>query len=234
MIWVSFALLTLLCVAILLLPIMRGSDLTADQTEADQAVYKAQLVEVERDLAEGVLTNAEAKTARIEIQRRLLAADRRGQSAANANTPALRMSAVSAVGVVVPFATLAIYLSIGSPSLPSLPVKERRAEALDHPDQADVNVLIENLADRLRENPDSTEGWVLLARSYRQANRISEAVTAYRRALSTGTQDIVLMAELGEVLIASNNGTVGLEAVNVLEAVLRVDRSDARARFYLG
>ena len=125
MIWVSFALLTLLCVAILLLPIMRGSDLTADQTEADQAVYKAQLVEVERDLAEGVLTNAEAKTARIEIQRRLLAADRRGQSAANANTPALRMSAVSAVGVVVPFATLAIYLSIGSPSLPSLPERFR-------------------------------------------------------------------------------------------------------------
>lgn len=234
MIWAAFALLTLACVAVLVWPVVRGAGLKADQTEADQAVYKAQLAEVERDVADGVLTDEEAKTARVEIQRRLLAADRRGQSATVGDTPALRMSTVAGVAVVVPFATLAIYLSVGSPNLPGVPVAERRAEAMDHPDQADINVLIEQLADRLREDPDSTEGWVLLARSYRQANRVGEAVAAYRRALATGAQDPVVLAELGEVLIASNNGNVTAEAVSVLEAVLRVDRAEPRARFYLG
>jgi len=234
MIWAGFALLTLMCVAILLLPIIRGSGLAADQTEADQAVYKAQLLELERDVMEGALTNTEAHTARVEIHRRLLAADRRGQHALSSNAPGLRMGAVAGVAIVVPFAALAIYLTIGSPSLPSLSAIERQAEALDHPEQADVNLLIENLADRLRENPDNTEGWVLLARSYRQENRLSEAIAAYRRALTAGTQDPVVLAELGEVLIVANNGTVGSEAVNVFEAVLGFDRSDARARFYLG
>lgn len=234
MIWIGFAALTLVCVAGLVWPLMRNAGRIADQTEADQAVYKAQLEEVERDLADGVLNVDEAETARIEIKRRLLAADRRSVSGVRTDAPALRMGTVAGVAVAVPFLTLAVYLSVGSPNLPGAPVAERRAEALEHPDQADMSVLIEQLADRLREDPNSTEGWVLLARSYRQANRVGEAAAAYRRALSTGSQDPVVLAEFGEVLIASNDGTVTPEAVNVLEAVLRVERREPRARFYLG
>ena len=234
MIWIGFAALTLVCVAGLVWPLMRNTGRVADQTEADQAVYKAQLEEVEQDLADGVLNVDEAQTARIEIKRRLLAADRRSVSVAKTDAPVLRMGTVAGVAVIVPFLTLAVYLSVGSPNLPGVPVAERRADALEHPDQADISVLIEQLADRLREDPNSTEGWVLLARSYRQANRVGEAAAAYRRALSTGSKDPVVLAEFGEALIASNDGTVTPEAVNVLEAVLRVERSEPRARFYLG
>lgn len=234
MIWLSFAVLTLVTVAALAWPMVRGQQGARTDAEADQAVYQGQLEEVERDLGDGLISEAEAETARIEVKRRLLAASRRTEKSSGSDAPALRMAMVAAVAVVVPFFTLAVYMSIGSPGQQAMPVEQRRADALEHPDQADLGLLIEQLSERLREDPDSTEGWILLARSYRQMDRIGEAVSAYRRALATGVEDPIVYAEFGDTLVAANGGTVPPEATDVFRAVLNADREEPRARFYLG
>lgn len=234
MIWLGFAVLTLITVAALAWPAARGQHNARSDGEADEAVYRGQLDEVNRDLSDGLISDAEAETARVEIQRRLLAANRRAQTSSTRDVPALRMAMVASIAVVVPFSSLAIYVALGSPGQQGVPVEQRRAEALEHPDQADLDVLIEQLSDRLRQDPDSTEGWILLARSYQQMDRMGEAISAYRRALATGVEDPAVYAEFGDALIAANNGTVPLEAVDVFRAVLNADREEPRARFYLG
>ena len=234
MIWLGYAALTLLAVTALVWPVIRNTRTTAQNTEADQAVYRAQLDEVERDLTNGLLTEAETETARLEIRRRLLAASRRARSATEQDAPIFRMFAVTAMAVLVPFGALAVYLSIGTPGLPAAGMDDRRADALANPDQADFDVLIEDLADRLRQDPDSTEGWVLLARSYRQANRLEDSASAYRRALASGANDTDIYTEFADTLTASNGGTVTPEAADIFLAVLRSDREEPRARFYLG
>lgn len=234
MIWLGYAALTLGAVAIMVWPILRNAATRAQTSEPDQVVYLAQLKELERDLKDGLVTDSEAETTRIEIKRRLLAANRRATETSESETPLARMSAISGIAVLVPFAALAIYMSIGSPGLPGAPIKERRADALVNPENTDFGVLIENLADRLRQNPESTEGWVLLARSYRQINRLEDAAVAYRRALGTGANDVEIYTELGDTLTALNNGTVPPEAADIFRAVLRADREEPRARFYLG
>lgn len=234
MIWLAFAALTLGTVTVLVWPILRNAAKTAQTTEPDQAVYRAQLNEVERDLREGLLSDSEADTARIEIKRRLLATNRRPTGLHKGETPLARMSAITGISVLVPFCALATYITIGMPGMPGAPVKERRAEALVNPESTEFGVLIEDLADRLRQNPESTEGWVLLARSYRQINRLDDAATAYRRALATGATDVDIYTEFGDTLTALNDGRVPPEAVDVFQAVLRADREEPRARFYLG
>ena len=238
MIWVGYAALTLLCVGALIWPLFRRTRTAVPDLEVDQAVYQAQLDEVDRDLTLGLLTEDQADTARTDIRRRMLAAAQRQTEKTSGEAPLLRMGTVTGVALVVPFTALAVYLTIGSPELPGVPVEERRAEALneaiEHPDQADMNVLIEQLADRLREDPDNAEGWVLLGRSYRQMNRNGEAAAAYRRALAIGIQDPNVFAEFGEVLMTSNSGTLTPEAENAFWAVLDLDREDPRARFYIG
>lgn len=234
MIWLGFAALTLITVAALAWPVVKGKAGRTD-SEADQAVYRAQLDEVGRDLGDGLISDAEADTARIEIKRRLLAANRRADTSATRDAPALRMAMIAGIAVVVPFSALAVYMAIGSPGQQGVPIEQRRADALEHPDQADLGLLIEQLSERLREDPDSTEGWILLARSYRQMDRVGEAVSAYRRALATGgVEDPTVYAEFGDTLIAANGGTVPPEAIEVFRAVLRADRQEPRARFYLG
>lgn len=234
MIWLGYTALTLISVGILVWPVLRNGGTAAQETEADQALYQSQIKEVEGDVANGLLTDPEAEAAHTEIKRRLLAASRRATGDKGVDAPMTRMGAVIGIAALVPFCALAIYVTIGAPGLPGAPVEQRRADALVNPEDTDFGVLIEDLADRLRQNPEKTEGWALLARSYRQINRLEDAATAYRRALSTGSKDIDVYTEFGDTLTAMNGGTVPPEAANIFREVLRTDRDEPRARFYLG
>ena len=67
------ALLTFAALLPVLLPLLRGAQPAPDRASHDQAVYRDQLRELDRDIERGVLTETEAATVRLEIQRRLLA-----------------------------------------------------------------------------------------------------------------------------------------------------------------
>ncbi|MEQ8734138.1 MAG: c-type cytochrome biogenesis protein CcmI [Rhodospirillaceae bacterium] len=234
MIWAGYAILILVSVAGLVWPVLKHAKSAAQNTEPDQAVYRAQLNEVERDAIQGLLDAEEAETARTEIKRRLLAANRRAAGQNQYGSPVARAVALTCIIILVPTLSAAVYWSIGAPGLAGAPIEERRAVARENPESADFSVLIEQLAETLRQNPESTDGWLLLARSYRQVNRMEESVQAFRQALSTGVNDPLVYAEFADTLIAANGGVVTAEAVNVFEGVLRTDRNEPRARFYLG
>lgn len=60
----------------ILAPLLRGSRPGAERASFDQAVYRDQLQELDRDIERGLLTPEEAAATRLEVQRRILAADR--------------------------------------------------------------------------------------------------------------------------------------------------------------
>ena len=66
--------LAVLAVGAVLAPLWRSrASEAAEDTDID--IYRDQLLEVERDLARGVLDEAEAERTRTEVSRRLLTAD---------------------------------------------------------------------------------------------------------------------------------------------------------------
>ena len=69
--------------------------LVRDAGEADMAVYKDQMAEVERDLARGTISAEEAQRLRAEVGRRLLDLDR--QRAPGAATSAAPTTPVAAL-----------------------------------------------------------------------------------------------------------------------------------------
>ena len=71
--WVIALIMTGLIAAFVLQPLSRTSRKASDN--ADVAVYKAQLAEIDRDLARGVVAEQDAEAARTEVARRLLAAE---------------------------------------------------------------------------------------------------------------------------------------------------------------
>src|SRR5688572_32623965 len=80
LLWLVFALLTALVLAVVLRPLVRTRASGAtDDSVFDRAVYQDQLSELEREQEEGIVPQAEAQAARAEIARRLLAADRRSE-----------------------------------------------------------------------------------------------------------------------------------------------------------
>ena len=73
--WIICGGLALVAAALVALPLLRttGADDGPDRREVE--IYRAQLAEIDRDIARGVITGEEAERTRTEVARRLLAAD---------------------------------------------------------------------------------------------------------------------------------------------------------------
>lgn len=235
MIWFVFALISLAVVALLLWPLLRGRGTVAERTGYDLAVYKDQLREVDADVERGLLTASQADAARTEIKRRMLAAGDAGVRRQASGTFGAKAIAITLV-VLVPVGAAGMYALLGTPKLPDQPFASRDVGPADapHEQMQQITALVDTLAKRLEQEPENAQGWIMLARSAKTLERYTQAVDAYRRAIALGVKEVDVFAGYGETLMYANQGEVTPEAVNAFEAALGVDRSDPRARFFLG
>jgi len=94
--------------------------------------------------------------------------------------------------------------------------------------------LITELSVRLQDRPNDLRGWKLYAQSLTRVGRLDEAVAAYRQVLTLVPLDPEQMSRLAEVQIFAAKGQVTPAARASLEAVLELDPTEPRARYYLG
>ena len=230
MIWGLMAAIVVAVLAVVLWPVVRTPRVAKDRADYDMEVFQDQLKEIDRDVTRGVLTDTEAASARIEIQRRILAAGRVAAEAHQTSTRANRWSLAGGVAVLVPVVALGIYLSVGTPGV-----------ATDDVDMASAPVDVDSekervvmrLADKVAGDPTNAESLALLARSYRELRAWDNAAKTYAK-LSTLRPDADTFASLGEMLTARAEGHVTQEAHDALVKALGLDRDEVRSRFYLG
>ncbi len=146
------------------------------------AIHRAQLAELDRELADGRIAPAEHATARLEVQRRLLAA---AEAADPEPARASRMPLLAAL-VVVPILGAALYAIDAHPSLPAEPFAERAAPVEKDPAQAEA--LIATLRSKLAtldQNSDiARQGYVLLGNAEDSLGHLPEAAAAWRKAVA--------------------------------------------------
>lgn len=230
MIWVLIALAAAAAVAALLWPLLRAPTVSQDRAAYNVAVFQDQLKEVDRDLERGVLTETEAGAARLEIQRRIIAAGKAPQGAAATDLPLRRRLTAGAIAVVVPALAVGVYLTVGQPMLPEAGL----AVAGNHDeDEAQIAKMVAQLEAKVAGNPNDAQGLLLLARTYRQLGRSDDSVKTYRK-LTAVKPDAESYAGLGEAITAAGNGAVTPEAHDAFYKALTLDRQEPRARFYLG
>ena len=103
--WLIAGAMTVIVIAALLAPLLRRPPEAAARGDYDLSVYRDQLAELERDLARGVLTEDQVSAARLEVERRMLAAAERetatGAAKGKARTSAWPLAAVVAIAVPV-------------------------------------------------------------------------------------------------------------------------------------
>ncbi len=227
--WLSFATVTAAAVAYLVRA-MRGADKEIDEHGAGVSVYRDQLAEVERDLQRGLLEEAEAASARLEISRRLLAASEKDGNTISVGSLGTYKATIIAVMCALPVFVLVVYLSLGSPEAPGQPYAERLAQPLN---DLPVEGLVARLEMRLKEEPDDARGWRLIAPVYLQLGRYGDAINAFGRVMQLEGRDADALAGLAEALTLSGDGMVPPPARQAFEAALEVDPSHPRARFYM-
>ena len=236
--WIVLALMTAVVLAVLLAPLIRGTGKRGPaRSEYDLAVFKDQLAELDRDRERGLLDDGEAEAARIEIQRRMLAA---GTGADETEAPApFKRPMAAVIGVAISAAAFGFYFILGSPSIPNQPFAERNiaseiAAREGRLDRDEVLGLTAKLEQRLRENPGDVNSWMLLGRTYLTIDETDSALAAFRQAMGVSNRRPDVVSGYAEALVLAERGHVPPEARELFSEILGADPLNPRARYYLG
>jgi cytochrome c-type biogenesis protein CcmH len=232
--WLILALMTAAAIFAVLWPLAARQEEV--RSGSDVAVYRDQLEEVERDLAAGLIAESEAKAARVEISRRLLAAADASQTVPTTSGGATilwrrRIVAIVAL-VLLPLGSAGLYFRLGSPGLAFEPLTAQRDVASNQ--QQSLESLIAKVEAHLELNPQDGRGWEVLAPVYMRIGRYSDAANAWRNALQILGEDAEREANLGEALMAEANGIVTTDAKAAFVRSVTLDKTTVSARYYLG
>jgi cytochrome c-type biogenesis protein CcmH len=231
--WVIFALMTAAAIFAVVWPLGRAPRASGGGT--DVAVYRDQLREIDSDRANGLIGEAEAEAARVEISRRLLAAAEPPAAADTADgggrrTQPRRLAAIAAL-VVLTLGPLGLYIALGSPNLPGEPAFARIKTPQG---RESIASLISQVETHLAANPNDGAGWEVIAPVYTRLGRFDDAVKARRKALALNGETATRDADLGEAETAAANGVVTAEAKATFDRAVARDPKEAKARYFLG
>ena len=221
LLWILLACLTAIVLVFLLRPLAGGDDTAPARDAYNATVYRDQLEEIESDRARGLIGEAEAEAARLEVARRLLTADADAKGDAGPAKAGVRPRvALIAVALALPLAALALYLSYGSPRLPDQPLAARLK---DPASERNLGALVARVEARLRAHPEEGEGWDAIAPVYMSARRYGDAADAYENAIRLLGPSASRLSGYGQALVLEKGGLVTEEARDALERALALD-----------
>ena len=225
--WILAAGLTVLALCLLLPALLRARPdavVGTDASQANLAILRAQLDQLDAEHAAGSLDAEQHRSARAEIARRVL--DEEAVAAPPRRAGAARTTALS-VGLAVPLFALVGYGFLGNRDALSARPAAAAPEAEVTPQQ--VTAMVESLAKRMQQRPDDPMGWTLLARAYGALQRFPEASQAYARAIALSPKDAQLLADHADVLAMQQNRSVSGEPARLVAQALQIDPKNLKA-----
>jgi len=235
------ALLVAAAILIMAVPLLRRAPAAgsiaagaSQRREANLAILRDQLTELENERREGTLSDADFEQAKGELQRRLLEETQAEEAqsdeaqAATANT-AGRKSAL-AVLLALPIAIAAGYAVLGEPRA----LNPQATQPASKVSEQQMLALVDQLAERLKAKPDDLEGWVTLARSYKTLGRYTEAASAYARGGRMVEESAPLLADYAETLGQIAQGSLLGRPQELLQKALKLDPDEPQALLLAG
>ncbi|MBL8488067.1 MAG: c-type cytochrome biogenesis protein CcmI [Rhodocyclaceae bacterium] len=220
------AALTGLALVFLLPPLLgrgfRRGNRAPGSPDLSLAVLRDQFAELEREHHAGRINDAAFEAERAELERRALEdGSLRIRSTIDSRRPWL----VGAVALAVPGIAAALYLHLGTPAAMA-PQDAGGSHALS---AQQIQSMVLKLAERLQDNPQDGEGWLMLARSYAVLGRYAESAAAYGRAMSILPPDAVHLADYADTLAMAQGRRLAGDPERVIQRALAADPRNVKA-----
>jgi cytochrome c-type biogenesis protein CcmH len=155
-----------------------GGRFVRNRRETAMKLHREQLAELARDLADNRIAAAEYAAAKLEVERRLLAADALADAPQDGNSRLLLFATI----IAVPVMAFALYLPGSTPNVPSEP----HTQWVREQDEANARLIGFITALRMRlanvdpNSPDASQGEAYLAEALsEQAGQITPEALAY-------------------------------------------------------
>jgi len=232
--------MTLLILGLLLWPLLKGSATAATgEQEKTLSIFRQQFVELGQDRANGVLIEELYQQARRELERRLLE-----ETGDTETTPAMAPRQVSsrpvafALAIIVPTVSGLLYWELGNPLAMTQPTAAQLAAQGSsedaHPSSDSLEALVEQLKQKMDQNPNDGVGWVLLARSYVGMGRYPDAVQIFEKAVKLIPDDAQLLADYADALGVVHGRKLEGKPEVLIQQALKIDPRNVKALMLAG
>jgi cytochrome c-type biogenesis protein CcmH len=238
--WVICALLIVIALAFVLPPLLQRSEesegvLDDERKQANIAVYRDQLSELEADLRNGIIAEDQYAQDREETERRLLEDTATTRSKKTTGAPINARNTAYLLGLGLPLVAIVFYMNVGEPDRITNPAPvgsapaSATAAAPPERTQEQIEANVAKLAKRLESNPNDAQGWAMLARSYSSMEKYNEAANAYAKATELNAKDADLWAEYAFATGMAEGRSLEGKSTELINRALKVDPENPKA-----
>jgi cytochrome c-type biogenesis protein CcmH len=226
------SLMALATVSLLLLPLLRKSGVSKTRNSAALSVevLRDQLNDLETEKQAGRLDEETFVQEKADLERRALEDGTIEQAnatgAAAGRLPRLGVALV----VLVPLLSVGIYWLKGSPDALTGKSQTAAPDGANHavtPEQ--IQAMVAKLAQRLQDNPNDGEGWLMLARSYGALGRFPESAAAFGRASGLLPPNANILADYADTLAMAQGKKLAGDPERIIAQALAVDPQNVKA-----
>jgi cytochrome c-type biogenesis protein CcmH len=204
-----------------------------EREAANISIYRDQIAELGQDLRNDILSNEQYEFSKQELQKRMLQdLSENNESTKTKAKPVSRHGVVASVIVIlaVPLAAVYLYMIIGDTRgiLPQSQLANATQFQAGDEDgmpsgHTEIKSVVDNLAARLKDNPEDIEGWVMLARTYAIMGRYQDASTTYAQLVQIIPDNPQFLSDYADVLAMTNNGSLIGKPAELIDQALKID-----------
>ena len=236
--WIVAACLVVAALLFTLPPLfLRRSGGNVERSALNVSIYRNQLDELEVDLRAGNIGEEQYHKSRQEIERRLLEDAKGADARAGGEHRILSRITAGILGLGVPALAVSLYWQLGNPQGLD-PEAVVMAQTPPHGDMANAEVQIEmmvgQLAERLRNDPTDIEGWVMLGRSLNVLGRYDQAAEALSKAVLFVGNDPSVLADYADALAMAEGESLQGKPMELLSQALSIDPNHNKALWLTG
>ncbi len=212
-----------------------------DRTAQNVAITKERLNELKLELEQSVINQTEYEQSKQELELALLNDVEQPSSESMNKENMLSYNRVTpmAILLVVPVIAISFYIYLGQPELIEGGKKQAAVPAGHASSNASgklgtIEQVVEKLAARLKEKPNSAEGWFLLGRSYMSMKRYKEAVAAFDKANRLIPDNPVVMLRYADALTMLSGGQISGKPFELIKRAVAIKPDDPTGLWLLG
>lgn len=245
--WILAAGLVGLAILFAVLPLLRPApaNQSPDQDALNLQVFQHRLAELDGDLTSGFLEQAQYDAARHDLERELLYDLDGGpkigggaQKSRSGRAPWL----ATALALAVPVGAVLAYLQLGDSAIiarmetagSAIGGGQTAAAAHDGQKVPPLDVLVQGLAERLEQDPDNLDGWLMLGRTYFAIKQPTKALAAMERAYQLAPKQANVVIAYAEALAANNGNRLTGKPAELIRTALEIEPGNASARWLDG
>ncbi|WAR43066.1 c-type cytochrome biogenesis protein CcmI [Methylomonas rapida] len=227
--WIIVAGLVLLALALIVPPLLRKTPLPDDDhRQRNIKIARQRLAELRQQLQDGVLDQVQFDEQYAELQL-MLNDDLQASEAGKAPERQGRWI-IPILLVLLPMLSLLLYVSLGDiNALSKVELQQTQVKAAEN-----MAGMMGKLQQRLQQQPDDVEGWIMLGRSYGFLQQYQDAADAFARADKLKPDDVEIMLQYANNLAMARGGSMKGEPEQLIARVIEKAPDNANALWLAG